>query len=114
VFGFNLDIQHDVVGEGESMMVAPPAIRVASKLEASSGESVRVSGGNVVGVRVTVTVTASAVGLNVAVDVAIGVDVTSQLSSSFSSSAPTVEFPFVFPKMPPVALVASIAEIAFC
>jgi len=97
--------------DGGFMMVAPSAIRLARRLEASFGESVRVLGGSVVtcAVRVTVTVTGGVIDRDVAVDVDVLLLV--PRPSSFPSVV-EVEVVFVVPKMPPVAPVASIAEMA--
>jgi hypothetical protein len=97
----------DVVNgvDGGLIIVAPSAIRLARRLEASCGESVRVSGGSVVTceVRVIVTVTRDR-------DVAVDGDVL--LPFVPRPSLESLILVFVLPKMPPVAPVASIAEMA--
>jgi hypothetical protein len=104
----------DAVDEG-FMMVAPSAIRLARRLEASFGESVRVSGGSVVtcAVRVTVTVTGGVIDRDVVVDDDVMLLLVPRPSSfPVDPSVVEVEVVFVVPEMPPVAPVASIAEMA--
>ena len=99
-------------GNGSLTIVPPPAIRLESMLDASSGDNVVVTGANVVGSeRVTVTVTCED-------EVETGAGFDDAGDNVVVTSLPPQPSGFVSveldPKIPPIAPVLSIRKKAVC